>query len=322
MQKSSFRYFAAAVATLSVLSFFPALASAETISVNFETPTYTLGVINAQDGWSSLGAAGLGCAVYDHAVNSSLSTPGFGGQSLRISNAVVSGCFGDQTFAKPLTNAVGEAAATAGAFSVGTLASHFESEFALASAVPGAQQPDLYLSVSPDRGDGSRMSYLRFEDQPDGIHAFFDDVTSTQTPNSDQFNETDIATLNRSTPHVVKFVMDMVNGPSNDVVKVYIDGVLKITGTSWEDYYRYDSEAAAEQSPRIIKTLLFRTGGGTNYPALSGNGFLVDNLSLQSGPVLLTPTDKNQCKKDGWQTFNNPVFKNQGQCVKFVETGK
>ena len=30
------------------------------------------------------------------------------------------------------------------------------------------------------------------------------------------------------------------------------------------------------------------------------------------------PTSKDQCKKGGWQTFNNPSFKNQGQCVSYV----
>jgi hypothetical protein len=27
------------------------------------------------------------------------------------------------------------------------------------------------------------------------------------------------------------------------------------------------------------------------------------------------PTDKNQCKQDGWRGFTNPSFKNQGDCV-------
>jgi hypothetical protein len=31
------------------------------------------------------------------------------------------------------------------------------------------------------------------------------------------------------------------------------------------------------------------------------------------------PTDKGQCKDGGWQAFG--VFKNQGDCVSFVETG-
>lgn len=30
------------------------------------------------------------------------------------------------------------------------------------------------------------------------------------------------------------------------------------------------------------------------------------------------PTGKDQCKQGGWQTFTNPKFKNQGDCVSFV----
>ncbi len=30
------------------------------------------------------------------------------------------------------------------------------------------------------------------------------------------------------------------------------------------------------------------------------------------------PADKDQCKKGGWATFNNPSFRNQGQCVSWV----
>lgn len=32
-----------------------------------------------------------------------------------------------------------------------------------------------------------------------------------------------------------------------------------------------------------------------------------------------TPVSKDECKKDGWMTFNTPVFKNQGSCVSFVQ---
>jgi hypothetical protein len=44
----------------------------------------------------------------------------------------------------------------------------------------------------------------------------------------------------------------------------------------------------------------------------------IDNsqLSVLVGP----PTSQDQCKKGGWQTFNNPVFKNQGDCVSYVAT--
>jgi hypothetical protein len=38
--------------------------------------------------------------------------------------------------------------------------------------------------------------------------------------------------------------------------------------------------------------------------------------------VLERPTNKDQCMNDGWQTFTNPTFKNQGDCIQFVNTGK
>jgi hypothetical protein len=33
------------------------------------------------------------------------------------------------------------------------------------------------------------------------------------------------------------------------------------------------------------------------------------------------PTTKDQCKNGGWKNFNDPVFKNQGDCVSYVATG-
>lgn len=40
-------------------------------------------------------------------------------------------------------------------------------------------------------------------------------------------------------------------------------------------------------------------------------------------PPVGPPTDKEQCKNDGWQSFNVPrTFKNQGDCIQYVNTGK
>jgi Ca2+-binding RTX toxin-like protein len=258
--------------------------AASALTENFES--YTLGTINGQGAWTSSGAAGSGCAVYDHKVSSSYGVPGFGTQSLRISNAVTSGCFGDMTFAAPLADAAGEIDSTDGVYSRGTLQNHFEAEFEI-RAMQLSQQSGLFLSVSPDRGDGSRMSYLGFEDTADGIDVIFYDVQSTGSPAN--FVGTTVAdNLSRAVTHKAKFVMDFVDGPSNDVVKIYIDDVLVHTGTTWENYYRYDVEASAEQSPRITKTLIFRTGGAA-APATLGLGYLIDNLSLSTSIIAAVP---------------------------------
>ncbi len=265
---------------------YPAIA--DSIFVDFENPPYATGTINNQDGWISSGP-------YDQAVTAN--TYGyekFSSQSFRISDAITSGSFGDQTFSKPLINSVGETSATAGSFPEGTRQSHFEMQFDIASTQQ-TQQPGMHITVSPDRGDGSRMSYLRFEDGTTGIDVFFVDVEGTSNPAN--FVETKIATgLSRTVPHTIKLTLDVIDKPSNDIVKVYIDGSLIttnnnscITGTSWENYYRYDSESSAEQSPRIVRTVLFRASSPTNTSDL-GKGFLFDNLSLLSGPTgPLTP---------------------------------
>jgi hypothetical protein len=39
---------------------------------------------------------------------------------------------------------------------------------------------------------------------------------------------------------------------------------------------------------------------------------------LLTEPVLIGPNSKDQCKNSGWQAFPQQ-FKNQGQCVSFVE---
>jgi hypothetical protein len=36
-------------------------------------------------------------------------------------------------------------------------------------------------------------------------------------------------------------------------------------------------------------------------------------------PVAGSPTSKAQCKQGGWKTFTTPTFRNQGQCVSWVE---
>jgi hypothetical protein len=38
-------------------------------------------------------------------------------------------------------------------------------------------------------------------------------------------------------------------------------------------------------------------------------------------PDTAPPTSADACKKNGWKAFNNPSFKNQGDCVSFVATG-
>jgi hypothetical protein len=280
-----------------------AIATADSSAINFEPTAYGPGSIHNQDGWSSLGSAGQGCAQYDHAVVSNSGAPAtFGTQSLRISNAVTSGCFGDHTFSKPLVNEAGETSAENGGLSRGVRQNYFEAEWQFASTVPGAEQPGLSVVASPDRGDGARMSWVQMLDTPTGLEVNFFDYQRT----ANDFVETNlVGSLNRAVPHTIKITMDFVDGDSNDIVRVYVDGVLKHTGTSWEDYYR-DQET---NPTRTVDSILFRTGGDA-APATAGQGFLIDNMLLNSandpdvdGDADSTPVLVTNASLNGWFFF-------------------
>ncbi|HET8581020.1 MAG TPA: lamin tail domain-containing protein [Candidatus Paceibacterota bacterium] len=242
----------------------------------------TLGSVNGQDGWSATGP-------YDQAIVANVyGFTSFGCNALRISDQKTSGSFGDWVFSAP-------AAAPAGETASGATMNHFEAQFDIASTMLD-EQPGMELSVSPTDANGSRMSYLRFVDESDGIHVFFDDATDPTSGQAAVWNETEIAggsgiipALSRLTAHTVKFVMDFNDGVGNDVVKIDIDGTLVHTGGSWEDYYRNDPEQAGNGNTLpSIDRLIFQARGTAN-PADAGNGFLFDNVSVATSFVVPTP---------------------------------
>jgi hypothetical protein len=78
----------------------------------------------------------------------------------------------------------------------------------------------------------------------------------------------------------------------------------------------------------------FAAGGFMSFPTgtITAATVLIDvqgvadvsNISVNGTPevpvptVASSPTTKNDCKHGGWKTFTNPSFKNQGQCVSYV----
>jgi len=297
-----------------------AVLYADSLFINFEPPAYHTGSIDMQNGWGGQNppVTFINPAIDQAIVSNNVAAPAsFGKQSWRISNAYTDGSFGDMPFSPSLANEAGETQAFNGngvlTFSGGTRQNHFESQWAFTSADPTGPGTDCsstsvtcsYLSMAPDRGDGARMSYIRLEDDSSGLRVFFDDYQdkapygSYGTPATaaqgcgpeDNFVETMVASgLNRTKAHTVKRTMDFVDGPRNDVVKVYVDGTLRHTGTSWEDYFRWCTESgggtgstATDQS-RTVDSMIFtvRGGQGETHPLNRLRGFLIDNLSLQS----------------------------------------
>jgi hypothetical protein len=60
--------------------------------------------------------------------------------------------------------------------------------------------------------------------------------------------------------------------------------------------------------------ILIDVQGTADISNITVNGTLEVPAPVVAGP----PANKNACKKGGWKTFNNPSFKNQGQCVAYV----
>jgi hypothetical protein len=264
---------AAALTLLLTVGAVPAMA--DTSTSNFEPPAYTVGTVNGQNGWTV-------DPIFDEGVvaNGASVPAAFGQQSWRLSNAVTSGGFAGQPVSPAVTAPAGEELAN----------KVFTSQFSFLSTTPGAVQPGLVLSMSPDSGQGSRMSYVRLEDSANGIQVFFRDVPTgyVNADHSVLFSEQQIATLDRAVPHTIRFDIKLVPGQDNDVVRVYVDGLERVCGTTWENYYRYDAEQAPANTVPAIDEMLFRSAG-TAAPALLNQGFLFDNVTVTTtntgGPV-------------------------------------
>jgi hypothetical protein len=90
----------------------------------------------------------------------------------------------------------------------------------------------------------------------------------------------------------VKLAIDFLDGPHNDIVKVYVDGVLSQTGTTWEDYYRWCRAAGrgtgtfADQS-RTVDSMLFKIEGlpSVLHQDNLGFGYLIDNMIYSSSQI-------------------------------------
>jgi hypothetical protein len=70
----------------------------------------------------------------------------------------------------------------------------------------------------------------------------------------------------------------------------------------------------------------FYTDGGTAGVGIfrqdtgwSPNGTVAFKITA-TPKLVAAPTSKDQCKNGGWTQFNNPSFKNQGDCVSFVQS--
>lgn len=100
-------------------------------------------------------------------------------------------------------------------------------------------------------------------------------------------------------------------------------GVLTV---NMEVIKKSDSSVVGSWSLSDPTDLIGVTVGGNRYGwfVTSDFNFLaIDNSrKFDIVPIVGPPANKDECKKGGWMTFNNPTFKNQGDCIQYANTGK
>jgi hypothetical protein len=132
------------------------------------------------------------------------------------------------------------------------------------------------------------------------------------------------------------------------IVKLYSGSTLLQTNTAILAKFNADIKGTQFSSPFDVSgTFDYVTDGywtnvketqyGQSAPATKvvatvvledGQVVTAENTILSGDPTTIYPlppvtpvlTDKNLCKKGGWKTFINPSFKNQGQCVSYVQS--
>ncbi|HKE79270.1 MAG TPA: hypothetical protein VKB54_08185 [Solirubrobacteraceae bacterium] len=292
-----------------------AVAAADTVTTNFES--FNLGSVNntPQGGWRSAPPGSIPACdptptggAYDQAVvdNPSGTPAAFGARSLRMSNLCASGEFTFQTYSTPVASPAGEDQSN----------KEYIAQFSFMSK---AFQPGLFISVSPDSNEGSRMSWVGLKDTEDGIQ-----VSVSDTPEPDgEFVDHPGPLLTHGAVHTIRFWIKLNPGPNNDLVRIFVDGQdLGQCFTTWENYYRTAPEQAPPpnvNTPADLRNLQFRS----SVPGfeLTSAGYLFDNVTVTTangpGPpgcddVIVKTADQRTVTAGGVEGYRITV-RNRGE---------
>lgn len=254
--------------------------------------------VNGQGQWTVEDSFGNSAELFDE----SIKDDGSGNQVWQFSNAATATSYSNQPFSSKSAQVAGESGAqlyndygtnhtlpnNPPLASAPATSNLFYGAWEFKSAT-GAPQADLSLTVSPGASQSTlRMSYLRMDDTGSGFDLVFYDTTGTT------FNgPTTIASgLNYTDWHKVEMFIEFVDGvgpgaagseSGNDIVKVYLDGSLIHTGTTWESYFYNVTDSGPAGSPRAVDSLLFRMAGTANG-ANAGAGFYFYNVETSNIP--------------------------------------
>lgn len=237
-------------------------------STDFES--FGLGSVNGQSGWSVTGG-------YDQEVVSD-----GGNKAFRLSDAVTSGAFGDQTFA-PRPGGTGMTSADptnsnpgffAGQSSTGATYNRYSLSFDFKSATQQGQD-DAFVSISGDNGQGGRQTYLGITANGSNL-----DLITYNIDALGGFVPISLGSVAASVWSHVDFVLDFGDGLNDDVVTIALNNIPVHTGTSWEQYYVIN-QLSLHPLGVPVQTAIFLARGDENHPSHLGGGFLFDNVNVE-----------------------------------------
>jgi hypothetical protein len=183
----------------------------------FISDTYSVNTsINGQNNWYADPAAN-----FDEMILNVGSDACRGHGVWKISNAVVSGGFGNQPISPAFTKASGES--TVRSVGAGDSMSY---SFFFRTKSASADGSAIVVSLSPTSAD--RHDYLRFVNDLDakgGFQIYTVDGAALTQKNITQ-------NISRGVWHHIKVVNTNPDGSSDDIVKAYLDGVLVSTHTT------------------------------------------------------------------------------------------
>lgn len=187
----------------------------------------------------------------------------------------------------------------------GARAGTWETTDGAATVLPGSLAAEDFGVVSYDTGLGMLKGYTAGFGLTD---ATFENVQSVEVK---LYAGATLLQTNTATAKV-----------GDDIVGNQISSPFDVSGNfdyTTDGYWTNVREAEYGQSvpaTRVVATVTLENG----KVVTAENTLLVGDPTTIYPPVVVpvTPTTKSQCKNDGWKTFTNPSFKNQGQCVSSV----
>ncbi len=93
--------------------------------------------------------------------------------------------------------------------------------------------------------------------------------------------------------------------------------IIEVVNTS-ETSIGQPRDACSDSAPTCTTARAFAFSPTAENALLVSRGGLVMKFQSPPPPAPVNPANKDECKKGGWADFG---FKNQGNCIKFVETG-